>query len=74
MTPLYHGVSVRDAAMMCGVPEANVRDWLRRGVLQRTGDGRICPFSLRDWWDFKRDTAKAARNNESKTCSNPYAV
>lgn len=74
MTPLYHGISVRDAAMMCGVPETNVRKWLERGILIRTGDGQICPFSLREWWDAKRDMDKAARNPAAATRRNPYRI
>ena len=72
-TPLHHGITIRDAAMMCGVPEANVRKWLSRGLLIRTGDGQICPFSLREWWDYKRQTAQAQRNPIVSARQNPYA-
>lgn len=71
---LYHGISIRDAAMMCGVPEANVKMWLNRGNLIRTGDNQICPFSLMEWWETKRDTKRAKRNAAVKTRSNPYAA
>lgn len=56
MTPLYHGITIRDAADMCGVTESTVRSWLHRGKLVRTGDGQICPFSLQEWWDYHRNT------------------
>lgn len=61
--PLYHGITVRDAALMCGVSEGTVRSWLTRYELPRTGDGQICPFGLRDWWDTMRDHEQARRRS-----------
>jgi hypothetical protein len=73
MSPLYHGITIRDAAMICGVPEANVRQWLSRGKLVRTTDGQICPLSLREWWD-SRSIDQAKRGPEHTTRNNPYAA
>ena len=74
MTPLYHGISVRDAAMMIGVPEANIRKWLSRGILQRTGDGQICPFHLVEWYESRRDVKKGKRADQYATRNNPYGI
>ncbi len=70
---MFHGVTVRDAAMLCGVPEATVRKWLHRGNITRTEDGQIDPFALRDWWDFKRDSRLAQRAEVHRARHNPYA-
>jgi hypothetical protein len=56
---LEHGVTVLDAALMCGVSQGTVRSWLSRYDLARTADGQIDPFALLDWWDNKRDTKQA---------------
>lgn len=74
MTPLYHGISVRDAAMMIGVPETNIRKWLSRGILVRTADKQICPLNLVEWYDKDYDQRKAKRNDAVKTRRNPYAA
>lgn len=66
MTPLHHGITVRDAAILATqelghpVTEGTVRVWLTRGRLVRTGDRQICPFSLRDWLSL-RDPEQARR-------------
>ena len=72
MTPLFHGISIRDAAMMVGVPEQTIRQWLRRGNIQRTQDGQVDPFTLQEWWDHKRKENLAARNPVHQAKHNPY--
>lgn len=69
---LYHGISVRDAAMLVGVPEGTVRNWLYRGNIQRTQDGQIDPMTLQEWWDYKRDQAKAKRGDVHRARHDPY--
>lgn len=69
----YHGVSIRDAAMMLGVPEQTIRTWLKRGKIERTPDGQINPFTLREWWDIKRHKGRGKRNPANQAKHNPYA-
>lgn len=72
MSPLYHGVSVRDAAMMIGVPEQTVRKWLHRGNIERTTDGQVDPVTLQEWWDYKRDARLGKRGPVHRAKHNPY--
>jgi hypothetical protein len=65
-TPLYHGITVRDAVLLIhsqgGVTTAaTVRKWVQRGQVQRTRDGQIDPFTLIEWWEYQRDHAKGKR-------------
>lgn len=57
----FHGITVRDAALMCDVAESTVRSWMHRYQLPRTGDGQIDPIALVEWWDYRRDHNQAAR-------------
>lgn len=64
LSPLYHGVTVRDAVLMVSmwggtVSAATVRKWVSRGQVQRTKDGQIDPFTLQEWWDYQRNANKA---------------
>ena len=64
MSPLYHGVTVKDAVIMVGtrggtVSPATIRKWVSRGQVQRTRDGQIDPFTLIEWWDYQRNARKA---------------
>lgn len=63
MSPLYHGITVRDAVLMVhawggSVPAGTVRQWLTRGQVKRTRDGHVDPHSLHEWWAYDRDTSK----------------
>lgn len=57
-TPTYHGLSTQDAILWLHIrhPEGPhpsedvVRQWLSRGCITRTPDGRICPFSIEDYF------------------------
>lgn len=73
MSGTYHGVSIRDAAMLVGVPEATVRKWLQRGNIQRSTDGQVDPFALQEWWDYKR-SPRANRGNQCAARDNPYKI
>lgn len=60
MTPLYHGITVRDAVLLIhaegGTATAGqVRQWVHRGQVQRTKDGQIDPFTLLEWWTYQQD-------------------
>jgi hypothetical protein len=61
MSPHYHGLSVADAAVWSGFSEVTIRRWLADGKVQRTPDGQVDYFSLRDWAWVKRDQGKAKR-------------
>lgn len=69
---LYHGITVRDAAMLVGVPEGTVRNWLYRGKIKRTEDGQIDPMTLHEWWDYQRDQRKGSREPVHRARHNPY--
>jgi hypothetical protein len=65
-TPLYHGVTVRDAVLMIAaeggtVTPAAIRKWVQRGHIQRTQDGQIDPLTLLEWWTYHRDHTKGKR-------------
>ena len=66
-TDPYHGITVKDAALMCGVSTGTVRAWLSRYHLPRTGDGHINPFALQHWWDHQRDAKQATRRGWQRT-------
>ena len=59
MSPLYHGITVRDAVLLIhaegGTATADqVRQWVHRGQVQRTRDGQIDPFTLLEWVDIQK--------------------
>jgi hypothetical protein len=65
-TPLYHGITVRDAVLMIAaeggtVTPAAIRKWVQRGQVQRTQDGQIDPLTLLEWWTYHRDHTKGKR-------------
>lgn len=72
MSPLHHGISIRDAAMLIGVPEGTVRMWLNRGHVHRTPDGQVDPFTLQEWWETKRDAQRGSRGEVHRSKSNPF--
>jgi hypothetical protein len=67
-----YGVSIRDAAMMIGVPEQTIRSWLRRVHGLRSQDGQVDPFRLQEWFDYERDHARAKRQPAHRAKHNPY--
>lgn len=69
---LYRGISVRETAMMLGVPEKTVRMWLYRDKIKRTRDGRIDVESVRKWWDQDRDRGRGNRKPHHRARFNPY--
>jgi hypothetical protein len=71
-SPADHGMSVREAAMLIGVPEGTIRIWLHRGVNIRSQDGRIDYFLIQEWWDDGR-SARGNRTTETASKRNPYA-
>lgn len=68
------GITIRDAAMLIGVPETNIRTWLTRVTGLRAHDGRICPRNLVAWYDNERDHSKAKRGTVHATKRNPYTI
>lgn len=71
-SPLDYGITVRDAAMMLGVPEKTVRRWLGRIEGLRAQDGQIDPIALQEWWDYKRDKKRGSRNEVHRSKLNHY--